>query len=402
MPKAVVTGIGAVCSAGWGVDDCWEAAVQGRSSTGRLEMVEVGDGDCQVAAQVPARDGNGYESSALRLLDFYQFAEAEALEHAGLDRKALISNQRVRVVVASHGFAWKTDEFAAASRGEKIDGCDLSPYFMQPVESAHQLIGGDFGDRYSGVGTACSAGLVALLEAGEMVRAGLADIVIAGGVETAIKEAMVTMYSRLGALTTLNDTPETASRPFDVTRAGFVGGEGAAMLVIESEQSAEARGVTPLAELAGYGTAVSTAHITAGSVGGEIQALAMQRALDSAGASTADVDYINMHGTSTPDNDLSESEGVRRVFGDAAPPVSSTKGVTGHLLGAAGAIEAAFSVMAIRTDTLPPTANLKEVDPRCKLGDYIRGSARHVPCSGVLSNSFGLAGSNASVFLRQL
>ncbi|MCY4194852.1 MAG: hypothetical protein OXF04_11290 [bacterium] len=109
-----------------------------------------------------------------------------------------------------------------------------------------------------------------------------------------------------------------------------------------------------------------------------------------------------MHGTSTPDNDLSESEGVRRVFGDAAPPVSSTKGVTGHLLGAAGAIEAAFSVMAIRTDTLPPTANLKEVDPRCKLGDYIRGSARHVPCSGVLSNSFGLAGSNASVFLRQL
>ena len=401
MPRLVVTGIGAVCSVGWGIDDCWEAAVQGRSGTAKLEIVEVGDDDCQVAAQVPARDGGGYESSALRLVDFYRFAEAEALERAGLEREALVGNQRARVVVASHGFCWKTDEFAAASRGEKVDGCDLSAYYRQPAQSAHQLIGADFGDRYSGVGTACSAGLVALLEAGEMVRSGLADIVIAGGVEAPISETMYTMYSRLGALTTLNAMPETASRPFDVTRAGFVGGEGAALLVIESEQSAEARGAMPLAELAGYGTAVSTAHITAGSVGGEIQALAMERALGNAGAGMADVDYINMHGTSTPDNDVSESEGVRRVFGDDAPPVSSTKGVTGHLLGAAGALEAAFSAMAIHTSTLPPTANLQEVDPLCKLGDYIPGSARHVSCNGVLSNSFGLAGSNASLFLRQ-
>ncbi len=402
MPRVVVTGIGSVCSVGWGIDACWEAVVAGRSGTARLEIAEVGDDDCQVAAQVPARDGDGYVSSALRLLDFYRFAEAESLERAGLERGALVGNQRARVVVACHGFCWKTNEFAAASRGEKVDGVDLSPYYQNPLESAHYLIGTDFGDRYSGVGTACSAGCVALLEAGEMVRSGLADIVIAGGVEAPISEVMYTMYSRLGALTTLNDMPETASRPFDISRAGFVGGEGAALLVVESEQSAEARGATPLAELAGYGTGVSTAHITAGSVGGEIQALAMQRALENAGADIADVDYINMHGTSTPDNDLLESEGVRRVFGDAAPPVSSTKGVTGHLLGAAGALEAAFSAMAINTSTLPPTANLKEVDPRCQLGDYISGSARYVPCNGVLSNSFGLAGSNASVFLRQL
>ncbi len=401
MSRAVITGIGVVCPVGWGIDDCWEAVVQGRSGTAKLEIVDVGENDCKVAGQVPARDGDGYESSALRLLNFYRFAEAEALEHAGLEREALVSNQRVRVVVATHGFAWKIPDFVAANRGEKVDGYDLSAYYRRPTEGAHELIGGDFGDRYSGVATACSGGCVALLEAGEMVRSGLADIVIAGGVDTPLSELIYAMYTRMGALTTHSATPETASRPFDVSRAGFVPAEGAALLVVESEESAEARGAVPIVELAGYGTAVSSGHITAGSVGGEIQALAMQRALDIAGASTADVDYINMHGTSTQDNDSSESEGVLRVFGDTAPPVSSTKGVTGHLLAAAGALETAFSAMAIHTSTLPPTANLKEVDHRLKLNDYISGNARHVPCRGVLSNSFGLGGSNASVFVRK-
>lgn len=401
MPRALITGIGTVCPVGWGIDHCWQAAVQGRSGTARLEIVDVGDDDCKVAGQVPARAGEGFESSPLRLLDFYRFAEAEALQRAGLDRERLVGDQRARAVVASHGFAWKIDEFAAACRGETIEGCDLSDYYRRPQEGAHEGIGEDFGDRYSGVTTACSAGGVAVLEAGEMVRSGLADIVITGGVDANINEVIIAVHSRMGVLTRHNATPETASRPFDVTRAGFVIAEGAAVLVVESEASVEARGVEPIAELAGWGTAISTAHLTAGSVGGEIQALAMQRALDSGGADVSDVDYINMHGTSTDDNDLSESEGVRRVFGDFAPPASSTKGVTGHLLGAAGALEAAFGAMALSTSTLPPTANLKEVDPRCGLDDYIADGARHGVCRGMLTNSFGLAGSNASLFLRQ-
>ena len=400
MPRALITGIGTVCPAGWGIEDCWQAAVAGTSGIARLEILEVGDDDCKVAGQVPARDGDGYESSPLRLLDFYRFAEAEALQRAGLDRERLISNERARAVVASHGFAWKIDEFAAAGRGAIVHGCDLSPYLHRPQESAHEAIGADFGERYSGVTTACSAGGVAMLEAGEMVRSGLADIVVAGGVDANLNEVIIAIHSRMGVLTSHNSTPETASRPFDVTRTGFVIAEGAAALVIESEASAEARGVEPIAELAGWGAALSTAHLTSGGAGGEVQALAMQRALDSGGADVTDVDYINMHGTSTEDNDLSESEGVRRVFGDAAPPASSTKGVTGHLLGAAGALEAAFGAMALHTAKLPPTANLTRVDPRCCLDDYIAEGARHSTCRSMLSNSFGLAGSNASLLLR--
>ena len=401
MARALITGLGAVCPVGWGMEESWSAAVAGRSGTARLEVVEVGENDCKVAGQVPARNGAGYESSPLRLLDFYRFAEAEALEQAGLERERVVADPRARAAVASHGFAWKIDEFAAACRGETVNGTDLSGYVRRPQEGAHEGIGADFGDRYSGITTACSAGGVAVLEAGEMVRSGLADIVITGGVDANINEVIVAVHSRMGVLTRHNSSPKSASRPFDITHAGFVIAEGAGVMVVESERSVEARGAEPIAELAGWGTAVSTAHLTAGSEGGDIQALAMQRALDSAGASIGEVDYINMHGTSTVDNDVSESEGVQKVFGDGAPPVSSTKGVTGHLLGGAGALEAAFGAMAIHTSTLPPTANLNEVDPRCSLGDYIADGARHGTCRGVLSNSFGLAGSNASLFLRQ-
>ncbi|MDE0065791.1 MAG: beta-ketoacyl-[acyl-carrier-protein] synthase family protein [Acidimicrobiaceae bacterium] len=401
MARALITGVGSVCPVGWGIDECWQAVVAGRSGTARLEIVEVGENDCKVAGQVPARDGDGYESSPLRLLDFYRFAEAEALERAGLERESVVADPRARAAVASHGFAWKIDEFTAGRRGEPVGGIDLSDFVRRPQQSAHEGIGADFGDRYSGITTACSAGGVAVLEAGEMVRSGLADIVVTGGVDANINELIVAIHSRMGVLTSHNSTPESASRPFDATHAGFVIAEGAGVMVVESERSVEARGVEPIAELSGWGTAISTAHLTAGSEGGEIQALAMQRALDSAGAGPDEVDYINMHGTSTEDNDVSESEGVRKVFGAAAPPVSSTKGVTGHLLGGAGALEAVFGAMAIHSSTLPPTANLNEVDPRCCLDDYIADRARHGACRGVLSNSFGLAGSNASLMLRQ-
>ena len=400
MPRALITGLGAVSPLGWGIGSNWQAAVEGRSGTARLELFETGPNDCTVAGQVPARRGDGYESSPLRLLNYYRFAEAEALQQAGLSRDRLTSNERARVIVASHGFCWSVDDFNTAARGETVRGCDLSPYLYRPLEGANEALGAGFGNRYSGVSTACSAGGVAVLEAGETVRAGLADIVIAGGTEAILSEVTIAIHSRMGVLTSHNSMPESASRPFDVTRAGFVMAEGAAALVIESEASAEARGVEPIAELAGWGTALSTGHLTAGSEGGRVQALAMQRALESGGEELSNVGYINMHGTSTEDNDNSESEGVRSVFGDAAPPVSSTKGVTGHLLAAAGAIETVFTAMALHTGTLPPTANLTRVDPRCCLGDYIFGEPRPHNTRSMLTNSFGLAGSNASVLLR--
>ena len=400
MARALITGLGAVSPLGWGTKINWQAAVAGRSGTARLELFEVGPDDCTVAGQVPARHGDGYESSPLRLLDYYRFAEAEALQQAGLERERLVSDGRTRVVVASHGFAWGVDEFNAAAQGEKVRGCDLSPYLYRPLEGANEALGAGFGNRYSGVSTACSAGGVAVLEAGETVRAGLADIVIAGGTEAILSEVTMAIHSRMGVLTSHDSMPESASRPFDSTRAGFVMAEGAAALVIESEASAEARGAEPIAELAGWGTALAKGHLTAGSAGGQMQALAMRRALDSGGENLSNVGYINMHGTSTEDNDISESEGVRAVFGDAAPPVSSTKGVTGHLLAAAGAIETVFTAMALHTATLPPTANLTSVDPRCCLDDYILGEARRHRATSMLTNSFGLAGSNASVLLR--
>ena len=400
MPRALITGLGAVSPLGWGIESNWQAAVDGRSGTARLELFEAGPDDCTVVGQVPARDGDGYESSPVRLLDYYRFAEAEALEQAGLDRQRLASNERARVVVASHGFCWSVDEFNAAARGETVKGCDLSPYLYRPLEGANEALGVGFGNRYSGVSTACSAGGVAVLEAGEAIRAGLADIVIVGGTEAILSEVTIAIHSRMGVLTSHNSMPDSASRPFDATRAGFVMAEGAAALVIESEASAEARGAEPIAELAGWGTALSKDHLTAGSTEGQWQALAMQRALDSGGEDLSNVGYINMHGTSTEDNDISESAGVRSVFGDAAPPVSSTKGVTGHLLAAAGALETVFTAMALHTAMLPPTAHLTRVDSRCCLDDYIAGEPRRHKSTSMLTNSFGLAGSNASVLLR--
>jgi 3-oxoacyl-[acyl-carrier-protein] synthase II len=250
--------------------------------------------------------------------------------------------------------------------------------------------------------TACATGTHAIGDAFEMIADGRADAMIAGGTESCICELGIGGFSAARALSTRNDEPERASRPWDVDRDGFVMGEGAGVLMLESLDSATARGADILAEVIGYGMSGDAYHMTSPSPGGEGGGRCMKAAMRRAGIAIEDVDYINAHGTSTPAGDVAETEGIKSVFGDHAGKlmVSSSKSMTGHLLGAAGGIEAAFSVLAVRNGVVPPTINLDNQDPACDL-DYVPNEARDADIRVAISNSFGFGGTNASVIVRK-
>jgi 3-oxoacyl-[acyl-carrier-protein] synthase II len=250
--------------------------------------------------------------------------------------------------------------------------------------------------------TACSTGSHAIGDAYEMIRRGDAEAMIAGGSESCICEMGVGGFCAARALSTRNDEPERASRPWDRARDGFVMGEGAGVMVLESRETAEARGATILAEVVGYGMSGDAYHITAPSPGGEGAVRCMKAALDSAGIGTDEVDYINAHGTSTPAGDIAETEAVKTLFGDHARRlmVSSTKSMIGHLLGAAGGVEAALTALALYHGVVPPTINLDDPDPECDL-DYVPHKARHADIGVAISNSFGFGGTNASLVLKK-
>jgi 3-oxoacyl-[acyl-carrier-protein] synthase II len=247
------------------------------------------------------------------------------------------------------------------------------------------------------VATACAAGSNAVGEGVRLIRDGTADVVLAGGAEAVITPIAISAFARMGALSGRHDEPERASRPFDVDRDGFVMGEGAAFVVLERLDRALARGADIYGEVTGYGRNADAYHITAPSPGGSGAAACMQLALDDAGLSPAGVGHVNAHGTSTPLNDVSEAEAIVKVFGDAPPPVTSTKGVIGHLVGAAGAVEVVASFLALRDGVVPPTANHERTDPEIAL-DVVAGSARERQ-GPVLSNSFGFGGHNATLVL---
>jgi 3-oxoacyl-[acyl-carrier-protein] synthase II len=252
------------------------------------------------------------------------------------------------------------------------------------------------------IATACASGNNAIGDAMETIRRGAADIMIAGGAEASLLPLAMAGMNVMGALSTRNEEPETASRPFDKTRDGFVMGEGAGILIIESLESAQARRANILCELTGYGTTDDAHHISAPAENGAGAALSMKLALENAELTTNDVSYINAHGTSTPLNDKSETAAIKSVFGEQAysVPVSSTKSMTGHLLGASGAVEAVASVMAIREGMIPPTMHYRVPDPECDL-DYVPNQARQAALKHVMSNSFGFGGHNATlVFSR--
>ena len=409
MRRVVVTGLGCITPVGNNVKDTWESLVSGKSGAGMITHFDASRHKTKFAAEV-----KGFDPAALfgtrdaRKMDrFTQLATAatmEALEQSGL--KIDDSNRdRVGVVtgtgIGGIGTLMEQAEILRERGPERV-----SPFLvpMMISDSAPGMLAIRFGVRgpNMAIATACASGNNAIGEATEMIRRGAADAMIAGGSEAALVSVAMAGMNVMTALSTRNEDPQTASRPFDKDRDGFLMGEGAGILILESLESAQARGAVILAEVSGYGTSDDAHHISAPAENGAGAAISMKIALEDAELTINDIEYINAHGTSTPLNDKSETAAIKTVFGEQAYqiPVSSTKSMTGHLLGASGAVEAVFSVLAIREGILPPTINYQTPDPECDL-DYVPNQARKVSPKHVMSNSFGFGGHNATLVISR-
>ncbi len=318
-------------------------------------------------------------------------------------RRISLGIQSIPIGTAIGGITTLMQEYdTLRARGPSRVSPFLMPMMLSDMSSGQLSIKlGAKGVNYCLV-SACASGADSLGEAANIIRRGDAEIAVAGGTEAAITPISMAGFSAAKALTTSNASPEAASRPFDLTRDGFIMGEGAGVLVLEAEEHALARGANILAELAGYGATSDAFHITQPDEHGEGAARAMQRALDQAGLSSDDIDYVNAHGTSTPLNDKLETLAVKKVFGEYAYelPISSSKSMMGHMLGAAGAVEAGICVLAMQHGVIPPTANYKTPDPACDL-DYVPNVARSASLEAVMTNSLGFGGHNASLVLRR-
>lgn len=407
--KVVITGMGALTPIGLGPQAFWNGLIEGRTGAGPITKFDAAAFTTRFACELKGFDPGAYmdRKEVKRADPFTQYAiaaSAQALEQSGLDTKEQ-NGERIGVLIGSGiggATTWEAQHRILIEKGPDR----VSPFFvpMMIADMASGQVSMQFGCRgsnYANV-SACASGAHAIGEAFRLVRDRELDAVLAGGSESPITPLSVAGFCALRALSERNDAPERASRPFDRDRDGFVMGEGAAVLVIESESHARARGARILAELAGYGSTADAHHITAPAPGGEGAARAMALALRSAEASPQDVDYINAHGTSTELNDKYETMAIKTVFGEHARGlvISSTKSMTGHLLGAAGAIEAVACVFAIMNGVVPPTINYETSDPDCDL-DYVPNQARKVPVRLVLSNSLGFGGHNVSLAFRQ-
>jgi 3-oxoacyl-[acyl-carrier-protein] synthase II len=406
--RVVVTGLGVVSPIGLCASQTWEALVRGESGVGPITLFDPTGQDVTFAAEVKDFEPTRYmERKEVRRTDrVIQFAVAaahEALEMAGFaitpdnadDVGCVIGSGIGGIMTLSEGFA--TLHAKGPGRVSPFLAAMMLPDMPSGYVSIHF---GARGPNYCVV-SACSTGADAIGNAYEIIRRGDVTAMLAGGAEAAVTPIGIAAFAAARALSTRNDDPARASRPFDRDRDGFVMGEGAGVLLLESLATARARGATVLAELCAYGNAADANHITQPSEGGEGGVRAMRLALRRAGLSPDDVDYVNAHGTSTPMNDRYETMGLKTVFGDRAHrvPISSTKSMIGHLLGAAGAVEAAFCVQAIRHGVIPPTINYQTPDPECDL-DYVPNEAREAPVRVALTNSFGFGGHNASLVFR--
>jgi 3-oxoacyl-[acyl-carrier-protein] synthase II len=398
--------MGAITPLGHDLAETWGAMVEGLSGVATVASFDPDGLATTIAAEVKGFDAAARlgRKAAHRMARFSQFAmiaSQEAVAHADLDFAALDS-ERIGVLIASGvgGLA----EIENATRTLDKDGPRrvsplVIPMMIGDMASGNVAI--EFGLRGPNFGlvSACASGAHALGEAAEIIRRGDADVMLAGGAEAAITKLAIAAFVAARTLSSRNDEPERASRPFDAGRDGFVIAEGAAVLVLESLEHALRRGAIPLAILSGYAASADAYHITAPDPDGRGATTAMRRALQKAELAPADVDYINAHGTSTELNDRTEAKAIREVFGDGnghtGPPVSSTKSMTGHLLGAAGALEAVVCVKAIETSQVPPTINLENPDPDCHLDHVLE--ARHLDVSHAVTNSFGFGGHNASL-----
>jgi 3-oxoacyl-[acyl-carrier-protein] synthase II len=408
--RVVVTGMGCLSPLGNDVDSTWCGIRQGRSGIGPITMFDASNVGVRIAGEVKDFDPTAVldRKEARRMDRFQQLAYAcavEAVGDAGLEI-APDNADRIGVMMGSGvgGLGSLTEGFRTLfNRGPSR----VSPFLITQmvVDLSPGLISillGAKGPNYSPV-SACATSAHAIGEAAEIIRRGQADAMIAGGSEASIVEIGVAGFTNMRALSTRNDEPTRASRPWDAERDGFVLAEGGAALVLEDMELARARGATILAEVVGYGLTADASHITDPAPGGEGAARAMRQALDRAGLDLAEVDYLNAHGTSTLVGDRAETAAVKTVFGDRAYtlPVSSTKSMTGHLLGAAGALEAIICVQAILDECIPPTINYEHPDPECDL-DYVPNQPRKARLDAVMSNSFGFGGHNVSLIFRRL
>jgi 3-oxoacyl-[acyl-carrier-protein] synthase II len=407
--KVVITGMGAVTPVGLGVGATWRALAEGRSGIGPITKFDVSAYDSRIAGELKGFDPGEYmdRKEAKRADPFTQYAIAaakEAMEQSGLDTSEQNGNRIGCIIGSGIGglTTWEAQHSILLEKGPSRVSPFFIPMMIADMASGQvSMIHGTRGTNYAIV-SACASGAHAIGEAFRMIRLGELDAAIAGGAEATIAPMALAGFCSLKALSTRNDEPEKASRPFERDRDGFVLGEGAAVLILESECHAKARGAIIFAEVAGYGSTADAHHITAPSPGGEGAARAMALALRSAGARPEEIDYINAHGTSTQLNDKFETMAIHTVFGEHARKlaVSSTKSMTGHLLGGAGAVEMVATVMALRESLLPPTINMDNADPECDL-DYVPNQARRATVRLALSNSFGFGGHNVALAVRK-
>lgn len=407
--KVVVTGLGCVSPLGNNMNDTWTALLAGKSGAAPITLFDASKHKTRFAAEVKGFDAAGiFGAREARKMDRYtQFATAatlEALTHAGFTVDES-NRDRVGILIGTGiggiGTLLEQAEVLRERGPERV-----SPFLvpMMISDSAAGMIAIRVGARgpNMAVATACATGTNALGEAAAIIRRGAADVMIAGGAEAAIVSLAMAGMNVMGALSTRNESPETASRPFDKERDGFVMAEGAGILILEEEEHARARGARILCEFKGYGTTDDAHHISAPAENGAGAALSMSLALQDAGLKPEDIGYINAHGTSTPLNDKSETAAIKTVFGEHAyrVAISSTKSMTGHMLGASGAVEAAACVKVFEHNVLPPTVHYSTPDPECDL-DYVPNQPRAAQPEHVMSNSFGFGGHNATLILSR-
>jgi 3-oxoacyl-[acyl-carrier-protein] synthase II len=412
MPKrrVVVTGMGIISPVGVGLAAAWENILAGKSGVTRITRFDASAFTSQIAGEVKNFDVTKHLSGkeARRYDTFIHYglvATMEAVKDAGLEGYGG-NLERVGVCIGSGigGLPLIEDTTKAYLEGGPRK---ISPFFVPGsiINMIAGLVSIHYGYQGPNLATvsACSTANHSFGEAARLIEYGDADVMVAGGAEACVSPLGIGGFCAARALSTRNDDPATASRPWDVDRDGFVLGEGAGILVLEELEHAKARGARIACELAGYGMSADAYHITAPPEDGAGAARSMENALRNGGLNTTDIDYINAHGTSTPLGDVAECIAIKRCFGDHAAKlaVSSTKSMTGHLLGAAAAIEGVFTVLALRDQVAPPTANLFRQDPRCDL-DFVPNTARRMPIRAALSNSFGFGGANATIAFRRL
>lgn len=410
--RVVVTGLGCISPVGNTVQDAWASLLAGQSGIGRITKFDAEDFACKIAGEVKGFNVQEYMSAKdARSMDtfiHYGIAAAQqAVLDAGLPTGEALSEEmatRIGCVVGS-GIGGlpliENTQIELSARGPRR----ITPFFVPA--SIINMVAGHVSMRFGFKGpnlsvvTACTTGLHCIGEAGRMIEYGDADIVVAGGSESTVSPLGVGGFAAMRALSTRNDDPQAASRPWDKDRDGFVLGEGAGVLVLEEYEHAKARGAKIYAELAGYGMSADAGHMTAPNMDGPRRA--MLNAMRNAGVNADAVNYLNAHGTSTPLGDLNESNAIKAALGDAAykTVVSSTKSMTGHLLGGAGGIESVFTVLALHNQVIPPTINLHNQDPECDL-DYCANTARDARIDVALKNNFGFGGTNGSLVFKRV